>query len=103
MPTNTTDDLTRVITEAIRQHVLGPQHHKAATAYPLFAVGGVNEPDHWRGTDNTHGKRRSGSPCITVHTGSVRKWVATVLTSPTGKNLTVYVPKGTTVVEVAKQ
>ena len=95
---NEGDKLADVIIDAVRRHALSPLWRQATTAYPLHAMGGENTASDWWKTDNAHGKRREGHPVITVkHNNS---WAASVITSPTGKNTTVYVPKGTKVIEV---
>jgi hypothetical protein len=85
--------------DALRRWALGPDHRTTASAWPLTARGGTNSADDWYLTDNAHGKRRGGSPVITVWLE--REWAATVLCSPSGKNPVVYVPAGTTVIEVS--
>lgn len=95
---NNYNHLVTAIVDTIRKEALGPDWKKAATAYPLSAYGGWNDPDHWWGTSAKRAKSRVGNPTITVRNGG--DWVASVMTSKGGKNAIIFVDEDVEVVVV---
>lgn len=89
------------IIEAVRVKALGPDWRQTATAYPLRAIGALNESGDWwgdRGPGVASARRREAAPTINVYDEG--GWLAAIMVSPTGRNPTVYVRTGVKIMEV---
>lgn len=98
MPIAEQDPILTAIIDAVRTTALGPDYKMQASSYPLSAVGGHVNRNHWYPCPAPI-SRRGGHPSITVYNN--REHAATVVSSPSGKKTTVFVEDGVEVIRVS--
>lgn len=89
-------DIDRLVV-ALKAWANGPDWRQTAQSGLLSANGGRMDPDEWYPVPPAV-RAREGNPAIGVFVD--RQHAATVTCSPSGRNVTVFVPKGTKVIEV---